>query len=340
MGIAVDHFHGSNVWTLLQLRTQASGARPAFIWHPYTGEGRTWTYEELERDASRVAAGLARRGVRAGDYVILHLENCPEFVLAWYACAALGAVAVCTNTRSSDEELRYFTDHSGAVGVITQPRFAQRAAAAAPAARWIVVTDHDAGVPGAVIGGEGAFSSLLAETREFQPAPPDPRAPMCVQYTSGTTSRPKAVLWTHANALWGAKVNASHLGLRPDDSYLCYLPLFHTNALAYTMLGSLWAGGHFVLVPKWSTSRFWDVSRRYGCTWVNLILLSFRAIEALPPDVLLVITSDHGNIEDLSTKSHTLNDVATILKGPGSEAAAEGIRSLTDITPAILGVIG
>jgi 2,3-bisphosphoglycerate-independent phosphoglycerate mutase len=62
-------------------------------------------------------------------------------------------------------------------------------------------------------------------------------------------------------------------------------------------------------------------------------------LEALPPDVLLVITSDHGNIEDLSVKSHTLNDVATILKGPGAEAAAERIRSLTDITPAIIAAI-
>ena len=59
-------------------------------------------------------------------------------------------------------------------------------------------------------------------------------------------------------------------------------------------------------------------------------------LEALPPDVLLVITSDHGNIEDLSIKTHTYNDVATILKGPGAAELAGQIRSLTDITPAIL----
>jgi 2,3-bisphosphoglycerate-independent phosphoglycerate mutase len=59
-------------------------------------------------------------------------------------------------------------------------------------------------------------------------------------------------------------------------------------------------------------------------------------LEALPADVLLVITSDHGNIEDLSVKTHTLNDVPTILKGPGTEVIAPRIRSLTDIAPAIL----
>lgn len=59
----------------------------------------------------------------------------------------------------------------------------------------------------------------------------------------------------------------------------------------------------------------------------------------LPADVLLIITSDHGNIEEIAVKPHTLNDVATILLGPGAEAAAERIRSLTDIAPAIVAAV-
>lgn len=59
-------------------------------------------------------------------------------------------------------------------------------------------------------------------------------------------------------------------------------------------------------------------------------------LEELPEDLLLVITSDHGNIEDLGVKTHTLNPVATILKGPQAERLAHSIRSLTDIAPAIL----
>jgi crotonobetaine/carnitine-CoA ligase len=62
-----------------------------------------------------------------------------------------------------------------------------------------------------------------------------------VQYTSGTTSRPKGVLWTHANALWGARINATHEDLRADDVHMVTLPLFHTNAQAYSMLATLWA---------------------------------------------------------------------------------------------------
>jgi len=62
-------------------------------------------------------------------------------------------------------------------------------------------------------------------------------------------------------------------------------------------------------------------------------------LQALPDDVLLLITSDHGNIEDLTVKTHTYNDVATILRGPGAEAAAQRIRSLCDITPTIIAVL-
>jgi crotonobetaine/carnitine-CoA ligase len=107
--------------------------------------------------------------------------------------------------------------------------------------------------------------------------------PMSVQYTSGTTSRPKGVLWTHANALWGAKVNAVHEDLHADDCHLTYMPLFHTNALAYSMLASLWVGARFVLLPKWSSSRFWDISLRHGCTWLSLMGLSARALIAEAP---------------------------------------------------------
>ena len=86
------------------------------------------------------------------------------------------------------------------------------------------------------------FEELFADVADRPRRATDPLAPCSVQYTSGTTSRPKAVLWTHANALWGAKVNAAHQDLHAGDVHQTYLPLFHTNALAYSMLASLWVG--------------------------------------------------------------------------------------------------
>jgi len=99
-----------------------------------------------------------------------------------------------------------------------------------------------------------------------------------VQYTSGTTSRPKAVLWTHANALWGAKINASHQDLHHGDVHQTYLPLFHTNALAYSMLASLWVGATCVIQPRFSASRFWNVALEHGCTWTSTIPFCMKAL--------------------------------------------------------------
>jgi crotonobetaine/carnitine-CoA ligase len=273
-------FSGTDVWALVRMRAQRSADRIAFVWHPYHGSPREWTYRELASAAAGLAAGLQRRGIGPGDRVLIHLENCPEFVVAWYACAAVGAVAVTTNTRSAADEMRYFCEDSQPACAITQPRFAEMIATCAPQLKWQAVLDHDPGEEGPSSPGDGSFTSLARDPGEFNPRPTDPMAPISVQYTSGTTARPKGVLWTHANALWAAKVNAVHEDLHPGDCHLIYLPLFHVNALGYQMLASMWVGSRFVLVPKWSTSRFWEVSVQHGCTWLSLIGLSARALAA------------------------------------------------------------
>jgi len=217
--VTVHPFAGLDVWQLLCQRAGRSADRPFLVWQPPDGETGVWTYREFLRDASAVAAGLTCRGIRAGDPVLVHLDNGPDFLLAWFGCAAVGAVAVTTNTRSAQPELAYFADHCGAVAAVTSPAYADLVGAAAPGLSWLAV-------------GTG---ELRADPDDLAAREPDPLAPMSVQYTSGTTSRPKGVLWNHANALWGARTNAAHQGLRADDVYYTYLPLFHTNALAYSM---------------------------------------------------------------------------------------------------------
>src|SRR4051812_45745336 len=91
---AMHTFTGQDVWQLVQLRARVSTDQPFLVWHPFEGPVRTWSFRQLAEQASSIAAGMTRRGVRPGDRVLIHLENCPEFVLAWCACAALGAVAV------------------------------------------------------------------------------------------------------------------------------------------------------------------------------------------------------------------------------------------------------
>jgi len=281
--MALIPFAGLDVWRLLDLRARMTGAAPFFFWHPFEGQGRTWTYAGLQRDAAAAAVGLAQRGVRPGDRVLIHLENSPEFIVSWFACAAVGAVAVTTNTKAVQDELAYYAADAAAVGAITQPRFAELISAGAPQLKWQAVTGHDSGVPADTPDPTSSFDALLGDAADLRPYIADPLDPMSVQYTSGTTSRPKGVLWSQSNALWAARVNAAHEDLRPSDCQLASMPLFHTNALAYTMLASLWVGSQFVLVPKWSSSRFWDIAMRHRLTWVSLLRHSINTLAASDP---------------------------------------------------------
>ena len=221
---------------------------------------------------------MARRGIRQGDPVLVHLENAPELLLSTFALAEIGAIAVLTNTRAAEDEIAYFASHSRCVAAITQPSFAPAVQRAAPGLRWVAVTAHDAGAPAAMPRTDG-FEALFALDAADRPRrAPDPALPLLVLYTSGTTSRPKGVVWTHANALWAARVNAAHEDLRPTDVHQIYLPLFHANALGYSLLATLWAGATAVLQPKWSASRFWTVARANRTSWVSFIWFSLRAV--------------------------------------------------------------
>ena len=142
----------------------------------------------------------------------------------------MGAVAVCLNPAGSVDELRYAGEHCGAVAAVVSADRADDVATALPALAFLAVSGGQ---------GDAAVSTLLK-------AEPDRATASCrlgpaasVQYTSGTTARPKGVVWTQANCLWAGQVGAAHQGLGPADVNLVHLPLFHTNALSYSFLASL-----------------------------------------------------------------------------------------------------
>jgi crotonobetaine/carnitine-CoA ligase len=275
----VGPFAGLDVPWLLKMRAEVRGDHPFLIWAPFDAPARRWSYGEFHERVGALAAGLAKRGIRQGDYVLIHLDNCIEAIMSWFACVELGAIAVTTNTRSAAAEMEYFADHCGAVAAITQPAYAELLAANCKSLRWIAVTSHDAGQAPAQAPSRGdSFEALFADSADRPRRATDPLAACSVQYTSGTTSRPKAVLWTHANALWGAKINATHQDLHAADVHQTYLPLFHTNALAYSMLASLWVGATCVIQPRFSASRFWPVALEHGCTWTSTIPFCMKAL--------------------------------------------------------------
>ncbi len=273
-------------WMLEQWAERAPG-KNALIWCPFDGEYQNVTYAELFTQARRLAAGLSARGVKPDDFVILHMDNSPEFIVSWYACAILGAVAVSTNTRSVARDLSYFAEVTEAVCSLTQPKFAKLIKEACPDLSFIGVTDNDAGefhedAPAAIKAIEGVAFDELFESQPITLRAPDPAHSLSIQFTSGTTSRPKAVLWTHGNGVWAAKTNAQHLRVRHEDVTSTSFPLFHTNAQSYSMLTTHWTGGTLVLQPRFSSSRYWQVILEHNVTWTTMIGFSLKAMSTQP----------------------------------------------------------
>lgn len=278
-------FTGRDVPWLVDERARTHHDKAFLVWEPFDGLPRSWTFAEFARETAAYAAGLAAWGIGKGDFVAIHLDNCPEFLFAWYGCSRLGAVAVTTNTRSTQDELSYFLQHSRAIAAITQPRYLDLVRVSAPQIKRVACIGHDAGeavvMPPAASAVE--FESLRGDPSAAPRRAPEPLLPKSVQYTSGTTSRPKGVVWTHANALWRGRTTAAHAGLTERDINLVHLPLFHTAALGYSMVGTLWSGGTVVLMPRFSASSFWDIAVRNRCTWTFSVGFHLRALGALPP---------------------------------------------------------
>jgi crotonobetaine/carnitine-CoA ligase len=107
-------------------------------------------------------------------------------------------------------------------------------------------------------------------------------APVGILFTSGTTSQPKAVVHTHANALWAARVGPTSISMDRDDTYLVFLPFFHVNAQSWSIWTTLGVGGTVVLQPKFSSSRFWEVVTKHHVTHLSLIPFVYSAIAGQP----------------------------------------------------------
>ena len=276
---------GLDIPWLLNEWSRRTPDKKFMIWEPFRGEVESWSFKRLQKEVRQIASALSHRGIKTGDFVIIHLENSPEFVLSWFACAELGAVAVSTNTRSVARDMMYYVEQTNAVCVITQPAFANMILETCPDIGFLVVTDNNAGEAARVPSERDAvfFAELLAgEMNRLPRRPTEAMANLSVQFTSGTTARPKAVLWTHANGIWCAKISASHMRLLHEDRTLVFMPMFHANAQGYSMLTTLWVGGTFVLQPKFSASRFWPLSLKYQLTWLSTIPFALKALAHLP----------------------------------------------------------
>jgi crotonobetaine/carnitine-CoA ligase len=235
------------------------------------------SYSELDSRVNRACHYLSARGLKNGDVFNLHLPNCPSFILLWFAGARLGAVMMPTNILSSADELDYLLEHSSAKIAFTtsaQLPLMQRCAKTLDSLREVVLCDPFTPDPVA-----GSFEASLEDYPDSPwECPAGPTDMAAIMYTSGTTSKPKGVMVTHANYLAAGQTVAGAIELQERDRQFVVLPLFHGNAQYYSVMSALLRGASVALMDRFSASRYFDKCIEYRCTVASLFAAPMRMI--------------------------------------------------------------
>jgi fatty-acyl-CoA synthase len=259
---------------------------------------RRHTYRDFAAEATRVAHALRGSGIGPGDRVAYLLPNVPEMLIAHFAVPLAGAVLVAINTRLSTEEVRYILDHSGAKILVVDAALHPTVAPVAAELKTVeeIITVVDPVAPGDGIGSGVRYDDLLARG-SGDPLPwtvDDENRLLAINYTSGTTGRPKGVMYNHRGAYlnsWGEIVHSTHT---PDSVYLWTLPMFHCNGWCTTW-GVTGIGGTHVCLREVRGDVIWKLIKEHRVTHLNgaptVVTTIMRASEREELDYQLVVTT-------------------------------------------------
>ncbi|MEU0007602.1 AMP-binding protein [Streptomyces sp. NPDC006314] len=261
------------------------GARTALI-----TPDRHLTFDEVDRAADRMAAGLRARGVRAGERVVVQLPNTPEFVVLSLALFRLGALPVFALPAHREAEITHLVDTAEATVYVCPSeslgseygRLAKEVAARCATLREVLVA-----------GGSGSFGALEEVDAEPVGLPaPDPLDVALFLLSGGTTGRPKLIPRTHADYTYQLRETARLCGFGPDSRYLAALPAAHNFALACPgVLGVLRLGGTAVLAPAPTPEVCFPLVEQARATATSLV----------PPLLALWLEATEWNECDLSS---------------------------------------
>ena len=284
------------------------------------------TYRDQYRAVRRAAKAMHALGVRRGDFVGILLGNDETWVTLFYAAAAIGAVTVPVNTRFKPAELAFCLAQADVKVLFTADRFLNidflsflRAAEPAvdralpgkdlPLLRHLVVIGDEIPAAGrrldeVLASGDGVADETL-DALAVQVTPADL---LLIQFTSGTTAYPKAVMLTHDNMLRNAWAVGLRLGITADDRYFNCRPFFHVAGTTLSLLVSLVAGACLVTLPTFEAGAALAMMARERCT----------------------LTSGNDTLFQL-TMGHPSFDPATLsLRGGWAAAGPETIRNIIE----------
>jgi fatty-acyl-CoA synthase len=216
-------------------------------------------YRQFADAVTRMARALQASGIGPGDRVAFLMPNLPELLMAHFAVPLLGAVLVAINIRLSAPEIEYILDHSGSSLLIADPSLLESMDdfKPPPAVKETIVVGRD-------------FDEFLSRGSD-EPLPwriDDEHRPISINYTSGTTGRPKGVQYTHRGAYLNALAELIHSHHDSNSVYLWTLPMFHCNGWCTT-----WAltaiGGTNVCLRAVDPALVWELIASEGVTHLN-----------------------------------------------------------------------
>ena len=263
-----------NVRELLETR---AGATPEKTFLFSERDGRRFTYREFDAAVNRAASMLSARGVGKGDVVSLLMPNGVEYVIAYFACFKLGALAGPVNSLLKSEEMAYVVGNSEATVLLYSSEFAAQVEELRPNVQTLtdaLVFDDEAEAT-------KEFAEATGGLHEAGLAPEDEAI---IIYTSGTTGKPKGCLLTHANLIANARQIVEWLGFGEEDRLLTIMPLFHMNAVSVTTMSALYAGASTVVSPRFSASRFWQIISDYEITSFGSVATMLSMLLATYPE--------------------------------------------------------
>ncbi len=286
------HAPATSLWLNLEVSALRYPQKPALVFFD-----RLTTYAELLAQAERLAAHLRAQGVQDGDRVIVFMQNCPQWIVAYYAVLRANAVVVPVNPMNKADELgHYITDPDARVAICAADLAGElvKANAGVPAAqrlRHMVVTHYsDAMGPQAEVPPawqawlgtrhdtpvlDGASVATWAEALACTgPLPEHNRGPddlAVLPYTSGTTGLPKGCMHPHRTLMHNAVASGLWGNSTPEAVSLLVVPLFHITGMVTGMHAGIYGGSTTVLMPRWDRELAGRLISRWRVThWTNI----------------------------------------------------------------------
>lgn len=278
-GAAVSQGQPPLLHTILAEQAMRPGERPALQF-----DERTLSYRELDELANALAGALAFRGVQQGDLIALMMSNRAEFAIAYFALARLGAIAVPITTALKSEGLAYIFHQTEARTAIIDATLLPRVEEALREQNFLerIIVTGGSGEEGVALAACESFETLLSEQRMVAYPQIQPGDTWAIMYTSGTTGPSKGVMLSHQFVASQTASIVADLKFSEDTVAYTFLPLFHLNAVAISMMPALMSGARCVIRSAFPKERLLDDIRAMGATHMALVPFIIRGLLAAP----------------------------------------------------------